>query len=690
MNLSLYLAILAACAVAAGAAAESPYVIGSPRLPSMRDKTLVSWVTPTDLSSRGGSALTIERSESFDGIVFGELKPGAWMAGSEMFHRTQMDQADYPVEQALPKRPIRMAAVYAGKQVTLYRDEKVVASYTMAGDPLQLGSGSCILMGLRHRARQNTPNSHLAAVIDEARIYDVALTPSQLAGLAPGSPAGPRPVGRWTFEGGSTRDMEGTFPPGKLHGGAVIRNGKLVLDGKDAYMCTPAGSSYANTFHYRPASGNFADPIPFFWKGEYHVFYLQGDAGLVPWQHIVSKDLVHWRELPTALRSDGAPDSPDGGHMFTGSCMEHAGTFHIFYTGHNPNNPAALEVVRHATSRDLVHWTKDPSFTVGPDGVIYANKHFRNWRDPFVFHNDQTGKWNMVVIATDAREPGAGNEFGRGVQALLESDDLKTWTHRPPLVGGLGEECPDIFRIGSTWYMIGGGRYVSGPTANGPFTQPKHSVIDLPGVYAGKRMFDGKRHIWVGWAWDGSAPTDEAVAGHGVLTWGGFMCMPREMFAAGDGELGCRPPAEIVALHNQTAAQATPDRPAQIDLKQDGMVECTVTCPKDGEVTLTLHEQPNGKAYRLTIRPSKGEISLATPASEWTRDNCRMDASKPIHLRAFMDGSMLECFVNDTYAISRRIYDLAGGMARVTGATQVTGLRLRTIAVPPMKMRKPE
>jgi hypothetical protein len=44
---------------------------------------------------------------------------------------------------------------------------------------------------------------------------------------------------------------------------------------------------------------------------------------------------------------------------------------------------------------------------------------------------------------------------------------------------------------------------------------------------------------------------------------------------------------------------------------------------------------------------------------------------------------MLECFVNDSYAITRRIYDLAGGEARVTGATSVAGLRLMGIAGKP-------
>ncbi len=670
------------------AAAQSPHVTAYPKLPTIRDKTLVAWVAPANLTQKGGSVLTMESFDSFDALVLGERRTGAWMAGSEMFHRTQPDQSATPVETAGPDAFIQVAAVYQGDHITLYRNGQEIASYQSPNPPLTFGTGAFVEIGVRHRARIGSADAHFAGIVDEARIYDRALAGEELASLKPGSNAGPKLLGRWTFDDGACKDSEGTFPPGQLRGGAVIKHGRLYLNGKDAYMSTPAGHDWHTAFHYRPKIGNVADPIPFYWKGEYHVFYLQGDIGPVPWQHIVSKDLVHWRELPAALVVDGASDSPDGGHMFTGSVTEHDGTFHIFYTGHNPGNPAALEVVRHATSPDLIHWTKEPEFTLGPDGVHYADKRFRNWRDPYVFWNAGKKQWWMLVIGTDPAEPGGENEFGRGVQGLLVSDDLKTWTQQPHIPGGRGEECPDLFKIGDTWYLIGGGRYVSAKASEGPYTEPPHSVIDFPGVYAGKRMFDGKRHIWVGWAWDGPGQTDAATAGNGVLSWGGFLCLPRELYPGGEGELFCRPAHEIVALHSKVLAEAPAADPTRLKPCADGMVECTVTVPADGEVTLSLREQPDGKAYRLTVRPSKGQIVLATPASEWVRDHCRIDASKPIHLRAFLDGSMLECFVNDAYAITRRAYDLAGGEARVTGAASVTGLRLMGIAgKPPMPLK---
>jgi len=47
------------------------------------DKTLVSWVELKNLGVQGGSILTIQSDEKFDGIVLGATESGKWVAGSE-------------------------------------------------------------------------------------------------------------------------------------------------------------------------------------------------------------------------------------------------------------------------------------------------------------------------------------------------------------------------------------------------------------------------------------------------------------------------------------------------------------------------------------------------------------------------------------------------------------------------------
>src|SRR6185436_8297030 len=88
--------------------------------PTLKDKTLVAWVVLSNLTQRGGSVLSLDnQSGAFDGIVFGEITPGKWMAGSDFFRRTQKDQAAWPMETAKPDSLIQIAAVYRDREVTL-------------------------------------------------------------------------------------------------------------------------------------------------------------------------------------------------------------------------------------------------------------------------------------------------------------------------------------------------------------------------------------------------------------------------------------------------------------------------------------------------------------------------------------------------------------------------------------------
>ena len=140
-----------------------------------------------------------------------------------------------------------------------------------------------------------------------------------------------------------------------------------------------------------------------------------------------------------------ADDGPDGENMFTGCVIENAGVFHIYYTGWNPRNPQGREWIMHATSTDLVKWTKHPN-TAPADGIHYFNRDFR---DPYVFWNDQDKAWWMILNTTDAKTDVAG-------VGLIRSEDLVHWKQMPPLVlepqlpkGDAGTpECVDLFHSG--------------------------------------------------------------------------------------------------------------------------------------------------------------------------------------------------------------------------------------------------
>jgi beta-fructofuranosidase len=318
---------------------------------------------------------------------------------------------------------------------------------------------------------------------------------------------------------------------------------------------------------------------------------------------------------------------------------------------------------------------------IEPDGIQYVRDQHKNWRDPYVFWNDEEQQYWMVVIASNV-------ENGNTVQGLLTSKNLKTWSQEPPLKGAEGQECPDLFKIGDYYYLIGGGHYASSKNIRGPYTRKGNSAIDNPGVYAGKRMFDGKRHIWVGWAWDTADMTDDDR-----ITWGGYMCSPRELYAGPEGQLYCRPASEVTAVFSHKIFDIKTDREsvatnAAWDFKDDElkgvaqgqptqclvdlpvgnyMLECEIQLDPQAEFTLHLREQvATGEGYFLRIRPKEQQIDwgsrdLNGKEFTWSRA-CEIDPAEPIKIQAFMQGTVMECFVNDAYAFTRRAYNFEEGL----------------------------
>lgn len=145
----------------------------------LTEKTLETWVTLDRLQQRGGSAFTIQtlNGVTFDGIVFGERVPNRWMAGSNGFARTQdVVTAD---EIAADILPVQLVVTYAANgDVTLYRNGKLIGGpYRPSAAPQSFDpNGWQAVFGLRH----DGSNTYLQGAIDEARLYDRALTAAEV------------------------------------------------------------------------------------------------------------------------------------------------------------------------------------------------------------------------------------------------------------------------------------------------------------------------------------------------------------------------------------------------------------------------------------------------------------------------------------------------------------------------------
>ena len=238
-----------------------------------------------------------------------------------------------------------------------------------------------------------------------------------------------------------------------------------------------------------------------------HAFYLMapkslGDPDLRHTNarigHSVSQDARTWTQLPDAFGpSDG--DGFDNQAIWTGSIVKEGDLWHFFYTGINRETRERVQKLGHATSTDLITWTRVSSEPILQAAHPYATTETspdgaEHFRDPWVFSLD--GQWHMTVTSNDLD--------GWGTVAHATSPDLTTWTLQPALVENsqLRQiEVTETICVDGSWVLIFccGPRDVERPgvtkafgtyavPAGGPAGPFDFDTIDLiaDGVYAAR------------------------------------------------------------------------------------------------------------------------------------------------------------------------------------------------------------
>jgi hypothetical protein len=225
------------------------YVSTPPLTRSLTEKTLVARVRLGTLDQRGGGVLSLEMFNGlfFDSLVFAEREPLRWMAGSDDFTRTR-NLTGAPPESGLGW--IHLAVVYsADGTIAVYRDGSPYGSAYHPGVPpltFPAGKGQ-VLIGARHTGGDRT---FFIGEIDEAALYDRALTATEVAELVP--PAEPQPsVARvWNEEllNAIRRDLP--HPP--VHARNLFTLSAAMYDAWAAFDSTATGYVYRGK-HLRPA-----------------------------------------------------------------------------------------------------------------------------------------------------------------------------------------------------------------------------------------------------------------------------------------------------------------------------------------------------------------------------------------------------------------------------------------------------
>lgn len=274
-------------------------------------------------------------------------------------------------------------------------------------------------------------------------------------------------------------------------------------------------------YHFTTRRGWINDPNGLlYYDGEYHLFYqhnpYEREWENMHWGHAVSKDLIHWEELPEALYPD------QWGTMFSGSAViDYENT-----SGFGKKDIPAMVAIYTAAAPDrqtqCIAYSLDKGRTwTKYDGnpVIDSKEKWNSvdTRDPKVFWYAPGNHWVMVLNERDGH-------------SVYTSGNLKEWTYQSHVTGFW--ECPELFELpvdgspnNTRWVMYGAsGTYMLGSFDGKTFTPEAGKYYYTTGTIYAAQTFtnipesDGRR-IQIGWS----------RLSHPGMPFNGMMTLPTEL-----------------------------------------------------------------------------------------------------------------------------------------------------------------
>ena len=253
--------------------------------------------------------------------------------------------------------------------------------------------------------------------------------------------------------------------------------------------------------HFSTIRGWINDPNGLvYYDGEYHLFFQHYPYGYYwgqpHWGHVVSTDLVHWKQLPDALYRH------ELGGIYSGSAVIDYKNTSGLKTGKNDVMVAIYTTTRafkerNAACQNIAYSNdKGQTWTDYEDNPVIGDRTdvlgTYNARDPKVFWHEPTGRWLMVV-------------FERIGHSIFTSDDLKEWEYQSH--NQTFWECPELFELpvdgnpqNTKWVMYGvSGDYLIGDFDGKTFTAELGMFNYLQGKFFAAQTFnnvpshDGRR-----------------------------------------------------------------------------------------------------------------------------------------------------------------------------------------------------
>ncbi len=448
--------------------------------------------------------------------------------------------------------------------------------------------------------------------------------------------------------------------------------------------------------YYRPfESAVAADVIPFFANGKFMLFYLRDYRNIekhgegCPWCLLETKDLVHYSDLGEVLLR-GKEEEQDL-YVFTGCCVKFNNEYRIYYTGHNPHlrqKGLPEQKILMAKSSDLVHWEKDKNFVF--EAPSWLEMH--DFRDPFVFFDEDTKKWAMLLAG---RKKNESPFFTKGVTLIAYSEDGINWDvskeHFYEPNAYFTHECPDLFKIGEWYYLIFSEftdkvctKYVMSKSLKGPWHAPKVDSFDGHAYYAAKSTSDGNRRILFGWN-----PIKDKEIDNNPWQWGGtiipheiyqdkttnelYVKCPKEIDENFSKELKITKKAEFGKVFDENNIIKLDDKGRNIVLFNELPESCKlcfdIKLEDRGEAGVYLRGAENlDTYYSVKFERKFNRIAFDRLPRKENTTHTEIDVERYIdykevnNIKIIIEGTVLVTYINDKYAMTTRMFDHKKGL----------------------------
>ncbi len=450
---------------------------------------------------------------------------------------------------------------------------------------------------------------------------------------------------------------------------------------------------YRPIYHFISPESTLNDPNGLcYWQGNWHMFY-QGyppEDNRQHWGHAVSKDLIHWKDLPYAIYP-----SPERA-VFSGATLVEDNRVIAMYHGTTVGNMVAV-----SDDPLLLNWEKlTGNAVISSESKTGFPLPYRVF-DPCIWKKD-----DVYYSLSGGRTPTGPAEKQVRANFLFRSKDLVNWEYlheftegdRFTLVGDDGA-CPYFWPIGNRYILpffshMSGGQYLLGDydTERDKFIVTNHGKFNFgawgpSGVHAPSATPDGKGGVVIIFNMNPGKPTGE---------WDQIMTLPRLLTLAGKEELKIEPAGDIESLRYNRQEVKNMKLPAnkevvlnnikgnamelnlEVDPATAPMIELNVLrSPGREEFTRIAFFRGRGfNAVRqgLIDPPPAGVspwnlnsslISIESSYASLHPDvNPRapetapilIDQNEPLRLRVFIDKSVVEVFVNGKQALAVRVY----------------------------------